>query len=137
MNRCLFSGFVGKEPTIRESQNGMKIARISLAVKRGYKKDNEPDTDWVSIIAFDKKGEFVEKYIKKGSRVIVETHLVNGSYTNKDGQKVYTTDFIIDNIEFAESKATSGEVKGKQEEAPTDDGFVNVDSDIDESLPFS
>lgn len=134
MNRCLFSGFVGKEPTIRESQNGMKIARFSLAVKRGYKKDNEPDTDWVSIIAFDKKGEFVEKYIKKGSRVIVETHLVNGSYTNKDGQKVYTTDFIIDNIEFAESKAASD---SHIEPAKKDDGFVNVDSDIDESLPFN
>lgn len=144
MNRVILSGYVGKEPLIRESQSGMKVARYSLAVRRMTKKEGEQDTDWISLIAFDKKADFAEKYIKKGTRLIVEGHITTGSFTNKDGQKIYTTDVIVDSQEFAESKKPeassdqpeNNQSESNQSEAP-DDGFVNVPDGIDEELPFA
>ena len=142
MNKVILSGYVGKEVSVRESQSGMKVARYSLAVRRMTKKEGEQDTDWISLIAFDKKADFAEKYVKKGTRLIVEGHITTGSFTNKDGQKVYTTDVIVDSQEFAESKKNaenqqpeaSNQSENNQPEAP-DDGCVNVSDDIDEEMP--
>lgn len=139
MNRVVLSGIVGGDSKIRESQSGMKVARYSLAVRRMTKKEGEQDTDWISLIAFDKKADFAEKYVKKGTRLIVEGHITTGSYTNKDGQKVYTTDVVVDNQEFAESKKNAENQRSEvsnHSEAPND-GFVNVPDGIDEELPFA
>lgn len=136
MNQWIGMGRLTADPEIRQSQGNepMTIARFTLAVDRRTK---EKQTDFIRCIAFGKTAEGVEKWLKKGVKTLVTAHVQVGSYTDKDGNKRSSTDFVIDSWEFAESKATSGEVKGKQEEAPADDGFVNVDSDIDESLPFN
>lgn len=136
MNQWIGMGRLTADPEIRQSQGNepMTIARFTLAVDRRTK---EKQTDFIRCIAFGKTAEGVEKWLKKGVKTLVTAHVQVGSYTDKDGNKRSSTDFAIDSWEFAESKATSGEVKGKQEEAPADDGFVNVDSDIDESLPFN
>ena len=133
MNKVFLSGFTGKEVSMRESQSGMKVARCSLGVSRMKNKDGEQGTDWISLIAFDKRAEFFEKYVTKGTKLLVEGHINTGSYTNKDGQKVYTTDVIVDNCEFAQSKKDA-ENQTKKEEPEVGD-FVNVEEDID-SLPF-
>lgn len=132
MNKVIVSGAVGKDPQIKESQNGMKIARYSLAVRRVSKKDGEQDCDWISLIAFDKRADFVEKYVKKGTKLIVEGHISTGKYTDKDGRTNYTTDIIVDNQEFCESKSESTSAKSENK----DDDFANVDGDIDD-LPFN
>lgn len=134
MNKSFLLGNVGKEPEIKESQSGMKIARFSFAVKRSYKKDGETDTDWLNIIAFDKKASFVEQYVKKGTKLVIIGHISTGSYTAKDGSKRNTFDIVADEMEFAESKTS--ESKPKKEE-PQDDGFVSVEDDIEDSLPFN
>lgn len=136
MNQWIGMGRLTADPEIRQSQGNepMTIARFTLAVDRRTK---EKQTDFIRCIAFGKTAEGVEKWLKKGVKTLVTAHVQVGSYTDKDGNKRSSTDFVIDSWEFAESKATSGEAKAKQEEAPTDDGFVNVDSDIDESLPFN
>lgn len=140
MNKAILIGRLVRDVDVRQSQGNepMTIARYTIAVdRRTKKKEGEQSADFIPVIAFGKAGEFAEKYFHKGTKVVVTGRIQTGSYTNKDGQKVYTTDIIAEDQEFAESKATSGEAKTKQEEAPADDGFVNVDSDIDESLPFS
>lgn len=132
MNKTFLMGNVGRVPDIKESQNGMKIAKFSLAVPRGFKKDGETETDWINIIAFDKKAAFVEKYVTKGTKLIIEGHIATGSYTNKDGNKVYTFDVVADSIEFAQSKKDSEKV----DTTPEDDGFMNVEDTDDMELPF-
>ena len=136
MNQWIGMGRLTADPEIRQSQGNepMTIARFTLAVDRRTK---EKQTDFIRCIAFGKTAEGVEKWLKKGVKTLVTAHVQVGSYTDKDGNKRSSTDFVIDSWEFAESKGVSGEAKTKQEEAPADDGFVNVDSDIDESLPFS
>ena len=106
MNRCIFSGNVGKDPEIRETQSGMKVARFSLAVKRGFKKEDQ-DTDWINLVAFDKRADFAESYIHRGTKLMVETHVKIDSYTDRDGNKRTSTDFIVDSAEFMESKKAS------------------------------
>lgn len=121
-------GRLTKDPEVRHTQEGTAIARYSLAVDR-MKKD---EADFLPCVVFGKGAEFAEKYLKKGTKICVVGRIQTGSYTNREGNKVYTTDIIIEQQEFAESK--------KQEEAPEPapvDGFVNVpDSIPDDQLPF-
>ena len=134
MNKVILMGRLTKDPEVRYSQSGdsnMAIARYSLAVDRAGK---DQAADFISCVAFGKQGEFAEKYLHKGIKIAVEGRIQTGSYTNKDGQKVYTTDVVIDRHEFCESKNSSGNPSS----APADaDGFMNMPGGIDDEIPFN
>ncbi len=137
MNKWIGSGFCGKDPEVRYGgANNTCIARYSLAVRRPFAKEGEQDTDWLSLVAFGKNGEFAEKHIRKGTKLIVEGRIQTGSYTNKDGQTVYTTDIVVEHQEFAESKKTAGESNQRIEATQTQmDDFMPAE-DYGEGLPF-
>lgn len=137
MNNVSLIGRLSKDIDVRYSQNSSNntaIARTSIAVDRKIKRDGEPTADFINVIAFGKTAEFIEKYFSKGMRIGVRGHIQTGSYTNKDGVKVYTTDVIVDECEFVESKNNQNNGAGSQTSA---DGFVNVPDGIDDELPFN
>ena len=128
MNKVILMGRLTKDPDVRYSSDGNAIAKYSLAVDR---KGQNAGTDFISIVAFGKNGEFAEKYLHKGSKILVEGRITTGKYTNKDNQTVYTTDVAVDSQEFAESKKA-------EESAPAAAGFEGINFEIseDEELPF-
>ena len=135
MNKVELIGRLTKDPEIRYSQAAepMAIARYTLAVDRRFKKDGEATADFINCVAFGKNGEFAEKYLHKGVKIAVSGRIQTGSYTNKDGQKVYTTDVVVEEQEFCESKSSNQQDKPK----PVDDGFMEVPTDLSgEDLPF-
>lgn len=144
MNRVILMGRLTRDPEVRYSQGDrtMAIARYTLAVDRRGRKNqngNEQQADFINCIAFDKAGEFAEKYFRQGQRVLIAGRIQTGSYTNRDGQKVYTTDVIVDEQEFADSKGGQNG-GGRQQETPSDigDGFMNIPDGVeDEGLPFN
>lgn len=142
MNRVILCGRVVRNPDVRYAQgnNGsMAVARYTLAVDRA-KKEGEQAADFINCIAFGKNGEFAEKYLHQGTKIIVEGRWQTGNYTNKDGQKVYTNDCVIERHEFCESKnSNSNSDNGSSSRpAPTDDdGFMNIHDGIDDGLPFN
>ena len=140
MNKVILMGRLTREPEVRYSQgkNATAVARYTLAVDRRYKRENEATADFINCVAFGKAGEFAEKYLKKGTKVVVVGRIQTGSYKNKDGQKVYTTDVVVEEQEFAESKAsaTSENVSSPAPKVGSD-GFMNIPDDIDEELPFN
>ena len=121
--------------------NAMCIARYTLAVDRRYKKDAQQTADFIPCVAMGRNGEFAEKYFHKGMKVAVSGHIQTGSYTNRDGQKVYTTDVIIDSQEFVESKGASQQNQSQSaqaQSAPQNNDFMDVPDGLDnEELPFS
>ena len=133
MNKVILMGRLTRDPEVRYTQGSqqMAIAKFTLAVDRRVKKDGEQSADFISCVAFGKAGEFVEKYLKKGTKVACEGRWQTGSYTNKEGAKVYTNDCVIEQMEFAESKRSDG-----GQATPQDDGFMNVPDDIDDEIPF-
>ncbi len=150
MNRVILMGRLTRDPEIRYSQNdtSMAIARFSLAVDRRRQQNGDGQTaDFINIVAFGRLAEFSEKYLHKGTKVALQGRIQTGSYTNKDGVKVYTTDVIADDIEFAESKGAGDSAAGggdyvqggarQAAPAPADDGFMNIPDGIEEELPFS
>lgn len=136
MNKIILMGRLTKDPDVRYSQGEkpIAIARYTLAVERKFKRDGEPSADFINCIAFGKNGEFAEKYLHKGIKILVEGRWQSGSYTNRDGQKVYTNDCVVESCEFAESKNAS------QSERPqpsnSDDGFMQIPDNMEE-LPFN
>ncbi len=134
-------GRLTRDPEIKYTQGGnsMAIARYTLAVDRRFKRDGEPTADFINCVTFGKGAEFTEKYFRQGLKVVVTGRIQTGSYTNKDGQKVYTTDVVVEDQEFAESKATSQQNQQKPSGPAPDnsDGFMNIPDGIDEELPFS
>ena len=139
MNKSILGGRLTADPQIKTNQNGTKIASFFLAINRRPKKDNDnPGTDYPSIVAFGSKADFVEKYVRKGTKLLITAHVQTGSYTDKDGVKRYTTDFVADEIEFMESKkGNSGRDAQLDEMAETSgDGFMNIPDGLDEELPF-
>lgn len=146
MNKVILMGRLTRDPDVRYSQtaNGsMAVARYTLAVDRRFKKDGETNADFISCVAFGRVGEFAEKYLHQGTKIVVEGRIQTGSYTNKDGNKVYTTDIYVENCEFAESKSAA-EQNGVNT-APTRpkpsnvdaDGFMSIPDNVDdEGLPF-
>ena len=140
MNKVILMGRLTRDAEIRSSQGGnpTTIARYTLAVDRRFKRDGDQTADFINCIAFGKSAEFAEKYFHKGTKVVVTGRIQTGSYTNKDGQKVYTTDVVVEDQEFAESKATSQQNQ-KNNSAPVSDsdGFMNIPDGIDEEMPFS
>lgn len=146
MNKVILIGRITRDAEIRYTQGekSTAIARFSLAVDRRFKRDNdEQNTDFISCIAFGKIAEFLEKFGRKGTKFVVDGRIQTGSYNNKDGQKVYTTDVVVENIEFAESKNSSGSGGSTNQPAPAPasssagDGFMNIQDGIDEELPFN
>lgn len=149
MNRVVLVGRLARDPEVRYSQNdsSMAIARFTIAVdrRRASNAQDGSNADFISCVAFGKQAEFIEKYFTKGNRIGVCGHIQTGSYTNRDGAKVYTTDVVVDDVEFVESKSESsasgvGFTAPSQSAAPSPagDGFMNLDDDgIDETLPFN
>lgn len=141
MNKWIGTGRLTRDPEVRYSQgeNSMAIAKFTLAVDRRFKKQGEQDADFINCVAFGKTAEFVEKYFSKGMKIIVEGRIQTGSYTNKEGNKVYTTDIAVEQVEFAESKR-DGNTSNNARPAPSNavgDGFMNIPDGIDEELPFN
>lgn len=143
MNKAIIMGRLTRDPEVRWTQAGssqeqMCIARYTLAVDRRQK---DAGADFIPVVAFGKAGEFAEKYFKKGTKLVVTGRIQTGSYTNKDGMKVYTTEVVAEDQEFAESKAAAGQQGNEQAAArqpQTDNqGFMNIPDGIDEELPFS
>lgn len=134
MNNCIFSGRLANDPETRYAQNtDTAITRFRLAVSRRYKREGEPDADFLNMLAFGKTAENIGKFFTKGAMIIVETRCQTGSYENRDGQKVHTTDFVIDSWDFAgpnEKKETKKEEKPKAK----DGEFVDVPED--DKLPW-
>ena len=146
MNKVILMGRLTRDPEVRYSQGDQAtaIARYTLAVDRRFKRDGDQQTaDFIPCVAFGRAGEFAEKYFRKGTKVAITGRIQTGSYTNKDGQRVYTTDVVVEEQEFAESNHAGGDHSGF---APADrpspssaagDGFMNIPDGIDEELPFN
>ena len=134
MNKVILIGRLTKDTETRVTQgdNPTYITRYTLAVDRKFKKDGEPSADFINCVAFGKSAEFAEKYFFKGMKVAITGRLQTGSYTNKDGQKVYTTDVVIEEQEFAESKQAN-----EQHHEPVGDGFMKIPDGLEETLPFN
>ena len=140
MNKVYLIGRLAADPDVRYSQGetSTAIARYRLAVNRRFKREGEQEADFISCVAFGKNGEFAEKYLKKGIKIAVAGRIQTGSYTNQEGQKVYTTDIFVEEHEFCESKGTGGSTSAPAPSYPTDsDGFMSVPDGIDEELPFN
>ncbi len=132
MNKVILIGRLTRDPEIRHNQDKL-IGRFTLAVDRRYKKDgSEQNADFINCVAFGKTAEFLEKYVHKGTKLVVCGRIQTGSYTNKDGNKVYTTDVVVEECEFAESKAASQQHKSQEDE----NGFMNVPEGTDDEFPF-
>lgn len=148
MNKVILMGRLTKDPEVRysSSENALAIARYTLAVDRRFHKDNEASADFIGCVAFGKGGEFAEKYLRQGTKIVVTGRIQTGSYTNREGHKVYTTEVVVEDQEFAESKAASqnnsqtsaGSRQQPPPSMPTDkDGFMQIPDGIDEELPFN
>ena len=144
MNKVVLVGRLTKNPEVRYTQgeNQTAIARYTLAVDRRFKRDGQPTADFINCVVFGKSAEFAEKYFRQGLRVAISGRITTGSYTNKDGIKVCTTEVTVEEQEFAESKAESEVNKtSNQQPVPTNassgDGFINVPDGVDEELPFN
>jgi single-strand DNA-binding protein len=134
MNKWIGCGRLTKDPAVKYN-NDKAVARFNLAVNRRFSKDGE--ADFISCVAFGKQGEFVEKYARKGMKFDVVGRIQTGNYKDKDGKTVYTTDVVVEEIEFGESKGASAEPKVESKEEPKDEGFMNVPDDDMEGLPFN
>jgi single-strand DNA-binding protein len=141
MNKVILMGRLTRDPEVRYSQgeSQMAVARYTLAVNRRYTKDGEQQADFISCVAFGKMAETAEKYFKQGTKLVVTGRIQTGSYTNKEGNKVYTTDVVVEDQEFAESKNSGGASSspaGRPEPGNAADGFMSIPEGIEEDLPF-
>lgn len=141
MNKVILMGRLTRDPDVRYTQGEepMAIARFTFAVDRRGKRDGEASADFPSCVCFRRTAEFIEKYAHQGTKLVVVGRIQTGSYTNRDGQKVYTTDVVVEEAEFAESKAAAD--RNTQQTPPPSpdtgaDGFMNIPDGIEEELPF-
>ena len=152
MNKVILMGRLTRDPEVRYSQGGensLAIARYTLAVDRRFRRDGEATADFINCVSFGRTAEFAEKYYRQGLKIVVSGRIQTGSYTNRDGQKVYTTEVVVEEQEFAESKSASDNYVAShpQTSAPAPsmpapgaasaDGFMNIPDGIDEELPFN
>ena len=140
MNKVILNGRLTRDPEIRYSENNTCVAKYTLAVNRIYRKDGEPQADFINCTTFGKLAEFAEKYFRQGMKIAIVGHWQTGSYTNKDGKKIYTNDCIIESQEFDQTKSERQEEERTPQRSPEPvpddyDGFMNVDLSSDE-LPF-
>lgn len=143
MNKVIMIGRLTREPEIRYSQGNdqMAIARYTLAVDRRFNRNGDQTADFINCVAFGRSAEFAEKYLKQGTKIVATGRIQTGSYTNKDGNKVYTTDVVIEDQEFAESKGNSTESDSTPSGRPNPanasaDGFMSIPEGIEDDLPF-
>lgn len=139
MNKVILMGRLCADPEVRYSQNENQtaVARYRLAVDRRFKREGDQTADFIPCVAFGKAAQFAEYYLHRGTKIIITGWIQTGSYTNRDGQKVYTTDVVIEEQEFAESKGASGNIEGSAPQATDPDGFMSIPDGIDEELPFN
>ena len=147
MNKVILMGRLTRDPEVRYSagENALAIARYTLAVDRKFRRDGETTADFISCVSFGRAAEFVEKYFRQGLKITISGRIQTGSYTNRDGQKVYTTEIVVEEQEFAESKSSGDNgaayypPKQTPPPAPADsaDGFMNIPDGIEEELPFN
>ncbi len=143
MNKIILMGRLTRDPEMRSSQGGTAVCRYSLAVDRRFRRDGEPEADFFNCTAFGKGAEFAEKYFRQGTKILITGRIQSDNYTNRDGQKVYSWQVIVDEQEFAESKnasASNGSSQSASASRPdtsnAGDGFVNINDGIEEDLPF-
>ena len=141
MNKVILMGRLTRDPDIRYTQPNSTqeqtcIARYSLAVNRRFNRDGEQKDDFISCVVFGRQAEFAEKYLRKGTKIAITGRIQTGSYTNRGGRKVYTTDVVVEEQEFAESKRTS-EATQQTPEPVSEDGFMTIPDGLEEELPFS
>lgn len=147
MNKVFMMGRLTRDPEIRYSQGASQtaIARFSLAVDRRWKREGEPDADFFNCTVFGRQADFVEKYLRQGTKVVITGRIQNDNYTNKEGQKVYSVQIIVEEIEFAESKNAaaanaSGAFHADSRPSPSQaagDGFMSIPDGAEEELPFN
>lgn len=140
MNKVILMGRIVRDPDVRYSNgaNGSTaVARYTLAVDRKFKQEGQPTADFINCVAFGKLGEFAEKYLKQGIKIAVTGRIQTGSYANRDGQKVYTTDVVVEEQEFCESKASSQQSQGNETPQSSPDDFMKIPDGIESELPFS
>ena len=144
MNRLIMMGRLVADPEVRYgAANGSAVANFRIAVDRRFKRDGDPDADFFRITAFGRQAEFAEKYLRKGTKILLEGEIRNNNYTGKDGNMVYSDQIIANSIEFAESKNAAGDNSGftpSDRPSPSNavsDGFMNIPDGIDEELPFN
>lgn len=137
MNKVILTGRLTRDPEVRYSQNDTAVARYILAVDRLYNRENEPSADFIRCVCFNKTAEFAETYLRKGIKISVVGHIQTGSYTNRDGQTVYTTDVVVENQEFCESRSSSSAAPSTQPSSDPDNQFMNIPDGIDDELPFN
>ena len=151
MNKVILMGRLTRDPEVRYSagENALAIARYTLAVDRRFRRDGEASADFINCVSFGRTAEFAEKYFRQGLKIAVTGRIQTGSYTNREGQKVYTTEVVVEEQEFAESKSASDSYNAShpQNNAPVPsmpspgaaaaDGFMNIPDGIDEELPFN
>ena len=142
MNKVILIGRLTRDPEVRYSQGAepMAVARYTLAVdRRGRRDENGQNADFISCVAFARNAEFAEKYFRKGTKIAITGRIQTGSYNDREGRKVYTTDVVIEDQEFAESKSSQngGNTQAPPEQSDAGDGFMNIPDGIDEELPFN
>lgn len=142
MNKVILSGRLTADPEIRytnsKSDGQMAIGRYTLAVDRRFKRQGEADADFLRCVTFGKGGEFAEKYLHKGMKILVTGRIQTGSYEDRDGRKVYTTDILVEDHEFCESKNAGSSAPAARREAPADEGFMSIPDDVEDGgLPFN
>lgn len=138
MNVVILCGRLTRDPEVRYGASGNAVANFSLAVDRRFKRDGQPDADFFNCVAFGKSAEFVERYLGKGIKVVVQGEIQNNNYTNKDGQEVRTVQIIANSIEFAESKNNQqgNQQKAEPQHEPTPNDFLQIPDNVAENLPF-
>ena len=134
MNSVQLIGRLTRDPEVRYTDGGVSIARFSLAVERRFKQENGADAEFINIVSFGKTAEFIEKYFHKGMKIALNGRIQTGSYTDKDGKKVYTTDVIAENVEVCESKQSNAQ---EAKDSNSNNDFLNVPEEINEELPFN
>ena len=143
MNKVILMGRLTRNPEVRygAGENSTAVARYTIAVDRRFKRDGEQNADFIGCVAFGRNAEFAEKYLRQGTKIVLTGRIQTGSYTNRDGQKVYTTDIVVEEQEFAENKAAGngGQNNYSRPSVATSDtdGFMTIPDGIDDELPFS
>ena len=143
MNKVILMGRLTRDPEVRygTGENSTAVARYTIAVDRRFKRDGEQNADFIGCVAFGRNAEFAEKYLRQGTKIVLTGRIQTSSYTNRDGQKVYTTDVVVEEVEFAESKnAASGNLGGAPSQPASSsasaEGFMSIPDEIENDLPF-
>ena len=139
MNKVILMGRLTRDPEVRygAGENSTAVARYTIAVERRFKRDGEQSADFIGCVAFGRNAEFAEKYLRQGTKIVLTGRIQTGSYTNRDGQKVYTTDIVVEEQEFCESRNSSQQQNDRSQPVANSDGFMNIPDGIDDELPFN